>query len=58
MVVLQRAVTNELQVTKSRVTRIRKKILSNLQGGSGGRSQVLTGVDNRVCVKAATLGDI
>lgn len=45
-------------MTKSRVTWIRKKILSNLQGGSGGRSQVLTGVDNRVCVKAATLGDI
>ena len=43
---------------KSHAAQIKQKRLSNLRANSGGRPQVLTYVDKRVCVKVATLRNI
>lgn len=53
-----RDVANELQVSQSYIARIKKKRLPDLEASCGGRPQVLTDAQKRVCIKAATLGGI
>ena len=51
-----RDVAHELQVSQSHVARLRKKRLYDLPASSGGRPQVLSDAQKRVCVRVVTSG--